>query len=96
MLLVFAMQLVFPQSTQHHSQMGDVFVSVFGSNKDIIYKYHHKLVQIGSENSIHMIHEDRRGIGQAKRHHSEFIVTKSGPECDFENIFKYEPKLMLS
>jgi len=58
-----------------------VFVSIFGLNQDIVYKYHHKLVPIGSKNSIHKIHKGRRGIDQAKRHQGDFIVTKPGPKC---------------
>jgi len=58
--------------------MGNVFISVFGVNQDIIYKYHHKLIQIGFENSICKIHKGCGGIGQVKRHYSEFIVTKPG------------------
>ena len=49
-----------PQGLQHHSQIGNVFVSIFGVNKDIIFKYHD---QLGYENAIHKIHEGRRGIG---------------------------------
>jgi len=84
-----------PPSLQHRPQMNSmlIFVLVY---PDIFYKQHHKHVQIWSGNSIHKIREGRGGIGQAKRHHGEFIVTKSGPECGFKNVFKYNPKLMVS
>ena len=74
---------MFPEGLQHESQIGNLFVSIFGVIQDILYKYHHKRVHIGSENSIHMIHEGCRGIGQAKTYHDEFIVTKSGSELGF-------------
>jgi len=73
-----------------------LLISVLRVYQDIFYKHHDKLIQIGSEDSIHKIYEGREGIGQAKRHQGEFIVTKSGPECGFENVFKYNPKLMVS
>ena len=83
---------MFPQSLQHHSQMGKVFVFVFGVNKDIIYKYHHKFVQIVSKNSIHKIHEGRGGIDEAK----SITVKLQWPNLVLvENIFKYNPKLMV-
>lgn len=66
--------------------MGNVLISVFGVNQDIVYEYHLKLAQIGSENSNHKIHKGRGGIGQAKKHHNEFIVTKFSPECNFKNV----------
>jgi len=43
MLLVFAMQLLFPEALQHRSQMGNVLVFIFGVNQDIIYEHHLKL-----------------------------------------------------
>ena len=74
---------MFPQGPQYHSQMDNVFIYGFGVIQEILYKYHHELVQIGYENSIHKIHEGRGGIGQANRHHGEFIVTKPSPELGF-------------
>jgi len=72
---------MFPQGLQHRSQMSNVFVSIFGVNQDIVYEYHLKLAQIGTENSIHKIYKGYGGICQVKRHHGESIVTKLGPKC---------------
>jgi len=95
MLLLSVMQSMFPQGLQHCPEMNSMLMSVLGVYQDIFYKHHHKLVQIRSKNSIHKIHEGSEGIGQAKRHRGEFIVTKFGPECGFENVFEYNPKLMV-
>jgi len=43
-----------------------VFISILRVYQDVIYKCHHKLVWIKSENSIHKIHKGRGGIGQAR------------------------------
>jgi len=87
---------MFPQGLQHRSQMGNVLFSIFEVNQDIVYEYHLKLAKIGSENSKHKIHKSHKGISQAKRHHGEFIVTKSGLKCGFKNVFKCNPRLMVS
>ena len=82
------MELICPQGVQHHSQVSNMFNSVFGVNKDIVHKYHHKLAQMESGNSFHKIHKGREGIAQFKRYHGEFIVTKPGPKCSFGNVLK--------
>ena len=39
----------------------------------IIYKYHHKFVQLEHKHRIHQIHEVCGGIGQSKRHNKVLI-----------------------
>jgi len=46
--------------------MSNVFISVFGVNQDIVYKYHLKIAQIGPENFIHKIHKSHGGIVRSK------------------------------
>ena len=43
-------------------------------NQYIVYKYHHKLVQVGFKDSIHKVHECCRGISKPKGHHYELIM----------------------
>jgi len=73
-----------PHGLQPHSQMGNVFISIFGVSQDIVYEYSLKLAQIGSENSIHKNYKCHGGICLVKRHHGEFIVTKLNPKCGFK------------
>ena len=82
------MLLVLPQDLEHYPQMSSVFVLVLRVYQYVIYKHHHKLVQVGFENSIHKIHKSHRGIGQAKGHHHKFIMTI--------DVFKFNCKLMVS
>jgi len=61
-----------------------MFISILGVYQNVIYKHHHKLVQVGSEKSIDKIHKSYKGIGEAKRHHCKFIMTIP----DFKSGFK--------
>jgi len=42
---------------------------ILGVNEDVIYEHHHKLVQIGAENPVDIIHEDRWSISHPKWHY---------------------------
>ena len=75
--------------------MNSMLISVLGVYLDIFYKHYYKIVQIGYETSIHKIHKGRRGIGQAKGHHIEFIVTIFGPKRGFGDVFRFNIKLMI-
>jgi len=37
--------------------------------EDVIYEHHHKLIQIGAENAVHVLHEDYWSISHSKWHH---------------------------
>ena len=87
---------MFPQGLQQCPQMNSMFISGLGVYQDIIYEHYHKSVEIESEDSIHEIYKGHKGIGQAKGHHSEFVVTIVGPERSFEDIFRFNPELLVS
>jgi hypothetical protein len=65
-LTEFCIQLMFTQSFEDYTQMFSVIFLILRINQDIIYKYHHELVQFGHEHQIHQVHEVRGGIGQVE------------------------------
>jgi hypothetical protein len=66
-------QLVLSQSLQYHLQMIHMLLLTLIIYKNVINKYHHKLVKIIHEYTVHQIHEEGWCIRQAKRHNSELI-----------------------
>ena len=54
---------------QYNSHMFCMLLLILGVNEDVIYEHHHKLVQIGAENPVDIIHEDRWSISHPKWHY---------------------------
>ena len=42
-------------------------------NQNVINEYHHELIKIIHEYTVHQVHKERWCIGQTKRHHCELI-----------------------
>jgi hypothetical protein len=57
-LAQLCIQLVLSQSLQNHPQMTRMLFFALRIYKNIINKYHHKLVKIIHEYTIHQIHEE--------------------------------------
>ena len=45
---------------------------------------------------MYKIHKGSWGIGQAKGHRCEFVATKPCLKWGFEDVFRFNPKLMVS
>jgi hypothetical protein len=76
--------------------MFSVIFLILRINQDIIYKYHHELVQFGHEHRIHQVHEVRGGVGQVEGHNKILIETVSCGESSFWNIFMVNFNLMIT
>jgi hypothetical protein len=61
-LAQLCIQLVLSQSLQYHPQMICMFCFALRIYQNIINKYHHKLVEIIHEYTVHQIHEEGRCI----------------------------------
>ena len=84
-----------PQGLCHHPQMINMFLPILRIDKDVIYEHHNKLIQIGSEDPIHKIHESCEGIGEAKQHYCKLIMTILGPKHCVGDVFRFNPKMMV-
>ena len=61
-----------------------------------MYKHHHNLVQMGYEALVHKVYRSCGGIGQAERHHYEFIMTIFGSKCEFQDVVRVMSRLRVS
>jgi hypothetical protein len=57
-LAQLCIQLVLSQSLQYHPQMICMLFFALRINQNVINKYHHKLVKIIHEYTVHQIHEE--------------------------------------
>jgi hypothetical protein len=76
--------------------MLSVIFLILRINQDVIYKYHHELVQFGHKHQIYQVYEVCGGVGQSKGHNKIFIETVSCRESSFWNIFKMNFNLMIT
>ena len=73
-------ELILPQHLQHCSQMHLVGLYIGRIYQHVIYKHHHKLIQIGPEYSVHQVHESSWCIRQPKWHDQELIMAIPSPK----------------
>ena len=66
-----------------------------GVNEDVIDKDYHKFVEEVHEHLVHHMHEEGRGIGETKGHHSIFVKTVSCSECGLRNIFLLDFEMVI-
>jgi len=89
------MQLVFPQNFQGYSSV--VGVVLWGSrvNENIVYEHHLELTQVRFKDPVHKVHEGCRGIGEAKGHHHELVVSTSGTKRSLGYILILDSELVV-
>jgi hypothetical protein len=73
-----------------------MFFGSLGVNEDVINEDHHKLVQVRSENAIHIIHENSRSICQSEWHHQVLIMVVPCPKYSLRSVFRLNPNLVVS
>ena len=73
-----------------------MLVFTLGVNEDVIDEDYHEFVEEVHEYFIHHVHEEGRGVGEAKIHKCIFIKTVSSGECGLRNIFLFNIELMIS
>ncbi|BAT84889.1 hypothetical protein VIGAN_04235900 [Vigna angularis var. angularis] len=74
-----------------------LFMLVFslGIDENIIYEDDHKLIQIGPEYAVHILHEHCGGVRYSKRHHHIFIMPITRPKCCLLDVVFLNPDLMI-
>src|SRR6185437_12850792 len=95
-LAELSIQLMLPQSLQHESQMNFMLCLCLGKDQNIINEDHHEDIQIIHENHVHQMHEESRGISQAKRHDRILIQPVLASECRLRNIPRTDPQLKIT
>ena len=95
-LAQLCIQLVLSQSLQYHPQMICMLFFALRINQNVINEYHHKLIKVIHEYTVHQVHEERWRIGQTKRHHCELIQPILGNECRLRNVRRSDPELMIT
>ena len=63
-------------------------------NENIVYEHHHELIQVGFKDPVHKVHEGCRGIGEAKGHDHELVVSISGTKRSLGYILILDSKSM--
>ena len=91
----FCIQLMCSKGLQYNPEMFPMFHMTFRINQDIIYKHHHKFIQIWFENPVHQIHKRGWCVSQPKRLYQELIMTIPSPECSLRYITLLHSQLMI-
>ena len=63
-----------------------MFFLILGIKQDIIDEYHHELIQVFMEYTIHQIHEYSWSIRQTKQHHHKLEMPVPGSKCRLRYI----------
>jgi len=72
-----AIELMLSEYCQYNFEIIRMFLPILGADEDVIYEHHHKIVQIGGKNLIHVIHEDCWSISHPKWHYYILVMSIS-------------------
>jgi hypothetical protein len=84
------------KSIQDHVEMLLMLRLISRVNEYVINEYHHELIQIRPEDTVHQVHESGRGVGQPKRHDQELVVAVPCAKGCLGDVGLPNPQLMAA